>query len=389
MQKYSVKIFLFLLIFIPFSLWLAWVFSPKRKLVVAMIDKTVVNADAQEHLSLTWILKHQKFCKTSSKSYQINDYFGFFPLKNKLFKTKGLERFSDSQLNQLAKDSDLTYFTDTYGVYNQDWYSGKSQTERSGILYGGMSSQDVKFLKKMKQNHKLVMMEFNDINSPTSKNLRASFETEFGVHWTGWIGRYFDSFDTTTNAELPNWLIQNYIKQHKIWNFTKAGVAFVHENGQILILEKDTHLTSEVPFMIATEFGQNEFSLPENIKYSTWFDVLENNPAINKMVAYHEVFVNENGKKVLDLAKIPARFPAILMHKAVDYEFYYFAGNFSSNNVSLSSSYFKFAEYLVPIFAHDQEITDRKEFFWKVYYPLTSKILEDYYQKTTSQTSPK
>jgi hypothetical protein len=50
-------------------------------------------------------------------------------------------------LEQLSKDSDVAFFTDTYGIYRQEWFAGKSQTERSGILYGGMSDQDLTLLK--------------------------------------------------------------------------------------------------------------------------------------------------------------------------------------------------------------------------------------------------
>jgi hypothetical protein len=51
-----------------------------------------------------------------------------------------------------------------------------------------MSEQDLTLLKNMKQQKKLVMMEFNDINSPTAPYLREEFENDFGVQWTGWIG---------------------------------------------------------------------------------------------------------------------------------------------------------------------------------------------------------
>jgi hypothetical protein len=382
MKKFSwIKLVLLIIVGAPVWMWLAWCFTPKRKMVVATVDKTVLTPDGQEHISLIWMLKHKRFTKTSTKLYQISDYFGFFPKDDQKYQVKGLERFSSSQLEQLSKDSDVAFFTDTYGIYRQEWFAGKSQTERSGILYGGMSEQDLTLLKNMKQQKKLVMMEFNDINSPTALNIREEFEHDFGVQWTGWIGRYFDSLDTTVNVELPKWLVRNYIKQRGAWPFKKSGVAFVSEKDQVVVLENETHLANEVPFMVSTDEGQNIYGLPESIKYPYWFDVLKNNPQMNKVMAYHQIYANVQGTKELQRYGIPSKFPAIIIHKGDDYHFSYFAGDFSDNPIGMFSTYFKWIEYIVPWLVHDESVSERKSFFWEVYQPLTSKILEDYYKE--------
>ncbi|HEY2582414.1 MAG TPA: hypothetical protein VGI43_11440, partial [Mucilaginibacter sp.] len=132
----------FVLLF-PLWMWLVWFLTPKTKLVIAIIDKTVLDRGGQEHVSLNWILNNHRFAKTSTDLYHISsDYYGFFPGDDEKFRTKGLERFSTDQLKQLSNDADLVYFTDTYGIYKQEWYSQTASTERSGILYGGLSEQD-------------------------------------------------------------------------------------------------------------------------------------------------------------------------------------------------------------------------------------------------------
>jgi hypothetical protein len=79
-------------------MWLLWFFTPKTKLVAAIIDKTVLTTAGQEHSSLYWILNQERYTKTSKKSYTIDrDYFGFFPLEDEKFKLKGLERFSENR----------------------------------------------------------------------------------------------------------------------------------------------------------------------------------------------------------------------------------------------------------------------------------------------------
>ncbi|WP_266364067.1 hypothetical protein [Tellurirhabdus rosea] len=381
-------IFLFFLL-TPLWMWLGWWLLPKRTLVAAIVDKTVLEKSGQEHISLTWLLNHQRFTKTRTQPYRSSrDYFGFFPERDKKYSLKGLERFSDGELEQLSQDADLVYYTDTYGIYRNEWYSGEQQTERSGILYGGMSRKDVMFLKRMKARHKLILAEFNDINSPTNPGVRQEFEAAFGLRWTGWIGRYFDSLDTTVNEELPRWLVRNYRRQHNgQWPFTKSGVAFVSERDEVVVLENETHLQREVPYMVSSEFGQQYFDLPKRLPYSYWFDVLENNPAVNREVATHEVYANAAGQRELARHGIPSRFPAILMHKGADYEFYYFAGDFCDNPVSMLSSYFRGVELLGPVFYWAENLAQREGFFWRVYRPMTTKILEEYYDRTKKPTT--
>ncbi|QJW92406.1 hypothetical protein HNV11_18420 [Spirosoma taeanense] len=388
-KKNRVYFLIATILLLPLWMWLAWFFMPRRPLVAAIVDKTVLHPDGQEHISLTWILNHQRFTKTKRQRYAIGqDYFGFFPMENRQYRLKGLERFTTQQLAQLCRDSDLAYYTDTYGIYRQEWFQSDQQTERSGIIYGGMSRKDVEFLSMMKQNHKLVMAEFNDINSPTDPAIRNQFETLFGVRWTGWIGRFFDSLDPTVNEELPKWLVRNYRRQHKgQWPFTKSGVVYVSENDAVVVLEEDTHLARKVPQMLASATGQAKFNLPDRIRYTYWFDVLSYNPRVNQEVASYEVYPNEAGKREMARYGLPTRFPAILMHDAPDYGFYYFAGDFCDNPVSMTSAYFRGIEWLSPFAYMTEGLTERRGFFWRVYRPMVTRILEDYYARTPKQNS--
>jgi hypothetical protein len=78
------------LLLLPLWMVLAWLFTPKKKLVLAIIDKTVLTPDGQEHVSLTWILNHQKFTKNRTQLYSVaGDYFGFFPKPDKKYRIKG------------------------------------------------------------------------------------------------------------------------------------------------------------------------------------------------------------------------------------------------------------------------------------------------------------
>lgn len=372
---------LVLLLLMPLWLWLAWLLTEKRVLVLAIIDKTVLTTKGQEHISLNWVLNQEKFSKKNAELYnREKDYFGFFPLDNNKYQLKGLERFSNERLQQLSQDVDVAYLTDTYGIYNNEWYRQGDDKARSGMVYGGMSRQDLYFIQQMRKKNKLIITEFNCLASPTDSSVRAGFEKTFGIRWTRWIGRYFDSFDTTRNQELPRWLVDLYKKQHGgQWPFTKRGIAFVSAGDKILILEADTHLHQTLPQIISGKEAQQHYGLPETMQYSFWFDVISPDLQLNQVISRFKIDVNEAGKAAMVKNGIPAVFPAITAHINNDYRFFYFSADFADNPISLSSSYFKGMPFFSSFMYNRHDPLDRTGFFWKVYQPLVTTILNDYY----------
>ncbi|APG59119.1 hypothetical protein [Christiangramia salexigens] len=370
---------LFIFLGIPLIMYLAWLLTPNTKLVVAIIDKTVMDESGQEHISLNWVLNHEKFTKTSEKPYRIDtDYFGFFPGQNKDYQLKGLERFSASQITKLSNDADLVYFTDTYGVYNNDWFEG----DKNGLLYGGLSDEDTELMQLMKEKQKLIIAEFNTIGSPTKHYNRKRFEDMFHLHWTGWTARYFENLDIKQNAEIPEWLVKNYNRSHKHkWPFKRSGIAFVSDDQQIVILEEGRHLQSAMPHIITEEEHQEEYSIPESIKYPFWFDIISYDKEVNEAVSIFKMDLTEQGRKELVQNGIPATFPAVTRHTGKDYSFYYFSGDFADNPVRLGSSYFKGISFFKGLFYDTRNPMERSSFFWKFYQPLLTKILVDFSNK--------
>jgi len=134
------------ILLLPLWMFLAWWLTGKRKLVIAIVDKTVLTNKGREHISLDWVLNQEKFAKRNNELYERGrDYYGFFPEENEKFLIKGFERFSTKQLELLSNDADVTYYTDTYGIFKNEWYKQGDAKERSGTVYGGMSMQDVGF----------------------------------------------------------------------------------------------------------------------------------------------------------------------------------------------------------------------------------------------------
>ncbi len=371
------------ILLLPLWMWLAWLFTSKKKMVVAIIDKTVMTKDGQEHVSFTWIMNHERFTKSKTKLYKTgSDYFGFFPLEKENFRLKGLERFSPDLLEKLSNDADVVYFTDTYGIYRNEWYVKKNVAERSGIVYGGMSEQDIILLRNMKSKHKLIITEFNTIDSPTNPEIRSEFETLFGLKWSGWTGRNFSSLDTIVNTELPRWLINNYKRQHAgQWPFHNAGIAFVNNSDQVVVIEEETQLKDAMPYIESNSYGQEKLGLPRRIKYPFWFDIMQPDPLVNKIAAEFILAPNAAGEAELKKNNIPSHFPAVTMHKGTDYQFYYFSGDFCDNPVSMITSYFRGIRFFKSFFYNSKNPGERASFFWNFYQPMMTTIVNDYYHQ--------
>jgi len=380
-KKPLLRLAVFIILLLPLWMWLSWQLTPRRKFVVAIIDKTVLTPKGQEHVSLDWVLNQERFAKNNTELYRPDrDYYGFFPLNDHKFRLKGLERFSEDQLKQLSYDADVAYLTDAYGIYSNEWYQQGDAKQRSGILYGGMSEKDLYFLKQMQARHKLIITEFNCLGSPTADILRNDFEKSFGVRWTGWVGRYFDSFDTAVNKELPEWLIRNYRQQHNgRWPFTKSGIALVRWDDRVVILENETHLNKEYPYLFFNDEAKDHYSLPKRIKYIYWFDIVRTDTTYNHVLSTFRIDVNDKGRAELAANGISPSFPAISAHINKDYRFFYFSGDFCDNPIRLISSYFKGAGYFQWFMYNKSDPLERESFFWRVYRPLVTQALNDYY----------
>jgi hypothetical protein len=386
-MKNKIIILLILLIFtIPFWMWFIWRVEGKKELKVAIIDKTVLTREGNEHRSFNWILTYKKYCKPDRDLYSIkDDYYGFFPNQNKKYYIKDFSGFDSTKLLDLVNRTDMTYFTDTYGIYYKEWYGENPRGDHSSVIYGGMSQSDIAFLKLMKSQHKLVISEFNTIASPTHGVIRNEFEELFGVKWTGWAGRYFDILDTIKNKELPVWLVRDYKAQHnKRWPFKNSGIAFVNENERVEVLEYKTDLLDEVPYILTSTENQKRFGLPAKIKYSYWFDVTLTSRR-NNVISMYKINSNARGDSILASMNIPNPFAAVIEHYDSDYKFYYFCGDFTDNPIEQWFSRFWSITAFSGLLPSSKNPEERESFFWSYYEPFVSTILNIYYESLSKK----
>src|ERR1035437_9915127 len=382
MKRTIVNILMFGFILLPLILWLIWLVKPVYKANVLFMDKTVLTTFGLEHRAFDWVLSHQKYRKPDGDNYSPQrDYFGFFPLKNDSFIINDLSKFTEKQIDSLSATYDMTYFTDTYGIFYNEWYRKTNVAEHSEKVYGGLDKNDILFLKKMKEKKKLILAEFNFFATPTSGFNRAEAERLLGLRWSGWTGRYFEQLDTIKNPELPKWVVRLYKEQHQNkWPFTQPGIVFVHTNETIAILEKTTDLNYEVPRVKSFNYGIKKFDIPKEIRYPYWFDITLSTDTNNRVISYYELSPNLRGDSILHHHNIPKIFPAAF-ENIKDSPYYYFCGDFTDTPIHKTFDQITGIEYFKMFVLNESDLNDRTPFFWRYYLPMTTKILHDYYRK--------
>lgn len=380
-MKKSIIAFIVVLVIIlalPIVSFFKWTFQPKKPLKILILDKTVPTLERDKHRSFNWILNHNKYVKTNKRRYSYKkDYMGFYPLRPLREKQWDRKVIRLSEVLNLADSLDVLYYTDTYGVYFNDWYKGLSKNRRSRLIDGGLKAYDYLLLKEMKDRNKLILAEYNILDYPTSPLDRNKTEILFGISWTEWTGKYFESLDILKNPDFPPWIVSLYEKQfRKDWSFKNSGIVLVKGN-RVVVLENETHLEIEVPYIYTTTYGQEKFDLPYKVNFPYWFEVIESGE--NNVIANFKIHTNEVGDSILYSNMIHKIFPAIIEQPGEN-NYYYFAGDFTYNPVNNKTAYFKGIEKLEFLLVNDAPGNGTR-FYWSYYKPLITSILDRYYQK--------
>ncbi|MBU2651340.1 MAG: hypothetical protein KKA81_10425 [Bacteroidetes bacterium] len=370
---------LLLIILIPLIQWSIWQIKPSKPLNLLIIDKTAAEQQRPEHRSFTWILINKKYVKPNGSLYSIkDDYYGFFPGEGFDYEIRDFREFTYSQLDSIADTLDMMYVADSYGVYYNDWYLRDNLTEHSKLIYGGLTEKEFYLMREIYNERKLLITEFNAIAHPTNYRVRKNVEDMLGFTWTGWTGRYFHSLDSATNPELPRWVIRLYQEQNEgNWPFKRSGIVFVHENSTINILEDSTHLTWDIPMIITENDFCKEYGLPDETKYSFWFDIIVPDLNKNEIISKYRIDPNEEGLKLLRKHNLPYVFPAAIRDR-YDQRSFYFAGDFCDNNIPSRLVKMAGINWYYKQFLDLEDIYNRQVFFWKYYHPMMTRILKDY-----------
>jgi len=378
----TIVIILLLLCLIPIASWLIWNIKPSKPINILVLNKTVLGLERKEHRAIFWLLLNDKFVKENNKVYRMEkDYYGFHPIKPLKSRKYKVKRIKLEEINDLASEYDMAYYSDTYGVFFNEWFRRESGQGKGTLIEGGLNNNDYLFIKGLHDQGKLLIAEYNFIAPPTIQLVRKKAEELLGIKWTNWTGRYVNELDPARSKDLPDWIVGIYKKRNDgEWPYTGAGIVLVNEPAQqVAVLQADKHLEDGVPEIQTTEYGLASYHLPETVHYPYRFDFMDEQS--NKVIAEYKLHVNIEGKAVLDKFDLPSRFPAV-MESNTGSPFLYLAGDYSDYPVRMWTAKLQGIRTFEKIFYTNKENSTSK-FYWTYYVPLLSQVLTNYQTSLT------
>jgi hypothetical protein len=378
-----VIIILAVILALPVISFFSWAFQTKKPMGIIIHDKTVPNFDRVKHKSFTWILTNNRFVKKEKKtSYSVSkDYLGFSPLRpsrDKKFERRIIHLTTD--LMPLAENNDAVYYTDTYGVYFNDWYQGINKSRRSRKLFGGSDNNDNLLIAELKKKNKLIVLEYNTFDYPTDELTASNLENKLGIEFPGkWSGKYFSSLDTNS-TDFPVWMTAIYRKQYKKpWTFTKPGIVILRDRA-IVVLEEGTNLKDPVLHIISDSAYCAKWNLPKSVAFDQWFDIID--PLRNNVISKFRIETTSFGDSLLANYGLDNEFPAVVQDSTQ--RTYYFSGDFCYFDIPSWTSRFKGIDKLHCLL-YSKKPDDTRRFFWLYYKPLIEGIFTDYYNSLSAK----
>jgi len=378
----TIVIILLLLCLIPIASWLIWNIKPSKPINILVLNKTVLGLERKEHRAIFWLLLNDKFVKENNKVYRMEkDYYGFHPIKPLKSRKYEVKRIKLEEINDLVSKYDMAYYSDTYGVFFNEWFRRESGQGKGTLIEGGLNNNDYLFIKGLHDQGKLLIAEYNFIAPPTIQLVRKKAEELLGIKWTNWTGRYVNELDPARSKDLPDWIVGIYKKRNDgEWPYTGAGIVLVNEPAQqVAVLQADKHLEDGVPEIQTTEYGLASYHLPETVHYPYRFDFMDEQS--NKVIAEYKLHVNIEGKAVLDKFDLSSRFPAV-MESNTGSPFLYLAGDYSDYPVRMWTAKLQGIRAFEKIFYTNKENSTSK-FYWTYYVPLLSQVLTNYQTSLT------
>lgn len=374
-------IILVVILILPFINLILWTFQAKKPMDIILVDKTVPSLLREKHKSFNWILTNDRFVKKENKSsYSFRkDYYGFVPTRPVREKLWDKNEYRLADLEELPEKADAIYFTDTYGVFFNDWYQGINKSRRSRKLYGGLNNNDNLLIKEMKDRNKLVIIEYNTFDYPTAEYESYRIQERLGVSYSGWTGKYFSSLDTLSQ-DFPVWMTAMYRKQYKKpWNFTKPGIVILKDKA-IIVLEEGLHLNNTMPVIVTDSVYCAKYNLPPSVSFDQWFDIID--PLSNNVISNFSIATTAMGDSLLMENGLDKAFPAVIQDPVAQ-RTYYFSGDFTYANTPMWAARFKGFDKL-KVFLYSKKPDDPRRFFWLYYRPLIKGILTDYYDSISN-----
>lgn len=356
---------LFAVVFLPpLAAYAAWWLTPPRPLDLVLLDKTVPDRTFREHAGLVWILQNGRWVRPGGRPYRLAEgYFGFHPL--------GEGRFEVRTLPDTLADADLIYVTDTYGV-TAGALSGGEGEDASRLLYGGLRTDEVEALRTAVGGGVPLVAEFNTLGSPSGEEARSRMEGLLGVEWSGWAGRWIG--ELANPGGLPPGAVEaEEARTGEAWSHRGPGLILTHLDGRTVVLPLGSHLDVPGP-TIHPDSRARARGVREGVRFQQWFGVVSPG-AGSRVLAEFRLAPTPEGRRRLEAAGLPVRFPAVVRSEGAGAPVHYFAGDFADRGTVPGWHRFRLVPALFRVLPMPPD--DPMVFFWKAYLPLVRAVLAE------------
>lgn len=364
--RYLALLFVVFAIVTPFVIWIS---LPSKYLNIVVINKTFpvetnasgerVKLDYSKQRGLYWLMNYLGIKNPETKkAYKTTvDYYGNFLQEGQLV---------NKPFQKLDKVPDMIFLSDMYGTGD----SRINGEEVSGV--SGMTKEEVGLVSKYHAKGTTVIGEYNIAGDPTNASVSKELEEIFGVSFTGVAGKFFS--DLSSNEDVPNWIRDIYEHQYgKKWDFTGAGIV-IAGNNRIVVLQREFGFVGSSIKIAISEDNKDDYGT-EATNYYNWFEIVEPSEDAS-VVAWYNINLTDEGKKMLEPFGLSGQFPAIIMNHSNRQKSYYLAGDFTDYRAPEKINQFVGATTLYKFFSVQIE-GDLSQFYWKFYVPFMSNILKD------------
>ena len=351
-------------------LFLGWRIMPASKLYIAVLDKTVPATAAdghsylddvdniyRKHLGFNWLLNYHKIrnAENGQKYSETKDYYGY--LLNSAYEIQPEERL----LEDMEEFPDLLYLSDTYGT---------EITEDKGI-----TAAEMNMISMCSYAGSTVIGEQDIMTTATDSKVSEQLQELFGIHQTGWVGRYI--YDLADLTDVPYWAPPMYKEKYGVeWRCSGSGILLVSSDGDILVFEasKDFEDDSLLRIRVAEDY-RKEFG-KRKVNFYSWFELIEPVGSTETLAEFEFNFNSTGMEKFAPVSDSPI-FTAVTRARRTENSAptYYFAGDFGDYVNDRTVTNFLGANIFYRAVSVDRD-GDVTHFFWHFYEPFMTRIIQ-------------
>ena len=351
-------------------LFILWLIMPASQLYIAVLDKTVPATAAdghsyledvdniyRKHLGFNWLLNYHKIHnpENGQKYSETNDYYGY--LLNNAYEIQPDERL----LEDMEEFPDLLYLSDTYGT---------EITEDKGI-----TAAEMNMISMCSYAGSTIIGEQDIMTTATDEKVSEQLQELFGIHQTGWVGRYI--YDLADLTDVPYWAPPMYKEKYGVeWRCSGSGILLVSSDGDILVFEasKDFEDDSLLRIQVAEDY-RKEFG-KRKVNYYSWFELIEPVGSTETLAQFEFNFNSTGMEKFAPVSDSPI-FTAVTRARRTENSAptYYFAGDFGDYVNDRTVTNFLGANIFYRAVSVDRD-GDVTHFFWHFYEPFMTRIIK-------------